>query len=119
MSKSSNLPGHDHEDDALELRSRTDARTERLAREELLMRLSDALVSSGAAVLGKLGLPEGLMDAIRNTQSVRTGPARNRAIRLVRTALRNEDFEAIRRKLGAVIGKEVSASKHSRSGRRR
>src|SRR5213075_6205 len=101
MPKSSHLTGHDPQDDDEDLRSRTDARKERLAREELLMSLSDALVSSGAAVLGRLELSEALTDAIRNTQSVRTGSARNRALRLVRSALRNEDFEAIRRKLGA------------------
>lgn len=68
------------------------------------MRLSEALVSVGPAVLGKLNLPEPLMDAIRDTQTIRPGPARNRSLRLVRSALRNEDFEAIRQKFGDVHG---------------
>lgn len=105
MPKPTDVPDDDQEDASASLRSRTDARKERIAREDLLMKLSDSLVSSGAAVLGKLGLPESLMDAIRNAQSIRPGPARNRALRLVRTALRDEDFEAIRRKLGAVHGR--------------
>lgn len=111
MSKSSHSPGSDEQDDATSLRSRTDARKERLAREELLMRLADALVSSGTAVLAKLDLPETLMDAVRNTQSIRPGPARNRALRLVRSSLRNEDFEAIRQKLAAVHGNSVSLAR--------
>ena len=106
MPKSSDVPGSDQENDAESLRSRTDARKERIAREDLLMKLSDALVSSAASVLGKLDLPESLIDAIRNTQSMRAGPARHRALRLVRSALRNEDFEAIRQKLGAVHGRK-------------
>jgi ribosomal 50S subunit-associated protein YjgA (DUF615 family) len=102
--KSNNVPGSEQEKDAPSLRSRTDARKERIARENLLMKLSDALVSSGAAVIGKLDLPESLLDAIHDAQSIRPGPARNRALRLVRSALRNEDFEAIREKFGAVHG---------------
>ena len=105
MPKFSNVSGSDQEDEATSLRSRTDLRKERIAREDSLMELSDALVSSGAAVLGKLDLPESLTDTIRNAQATRPGPARNRALRLVRSALRNEDFEAIRRRLGAVHGK--------------
>jgi ribosomal 50S subunit-associated protein YjgA (DUF615 family) len=115
--KASHLPGHDPQEDAAELRSRTDARKERLAREELLMRLSEALVSSGAAVLARLELSEVLADAIRNTQSVRAGSARNRALRLVRSALRNEDFEAIQRKLGAVHGTGAFAARHRQRDR--
>jgi ribosomal 50S subunit-associated protein YjgA (DUF615 family) len=105
----------DPEDDATSLRSRTDARKERIAREDMLMKLSDALVSSGAAVLGKLDLPESLMDAIQNTQSIRPGPARNRALRLVRSALRSEDFEAIRQKLSAVHGRGASLAQRHRN----
>jgi ribosomal 50S subunit-associated protein YjgA (DUF615 family) len=114
--KSTDPPNQDHEED--DLRSRTDARMERLAREDLLMRLSDALVSSSPAALAKLGLPESLFDAIRDTQSVRVGSARNRAIRLVRAALRSEDFDAIREKLTAVNGKEISTARHRKHGRR-
>src|SRR5689334_18594012 len=119
MSNSSDLPRHDQpEEEEEDLRSRTDARKERIAREELLIELSDALVSSGAAVLGRLELSEELMDAIRSTQSIRMGSARNRALRLVRTALRNEDFEAIRQKLGAVHGRGVSAARQRQRDRK-
>lgn len=93
------------EQDSPELRSRTDARKERLAREDGLMSLSETLVSSSDAVLGKLELSEALTDAITSARRVRTGSARNRALRQVRSTLRDEDFEAIRRKLGAVHGK--------------
>ena len=110
--------GSDQDDDVANLRSRTDARKERITREDLLMKLSDALVSCGPAVLAKLDLPESLMDAIQNTQPIRPGPARNRALRLVRAALRNEDFEGIRDRLGAVHGRGVSlARRRQREGR--
>jgi len=118
VSKSNDLPGHDQPEETAELRSRTDARKERLAREELLMELSGALVSSSAAVLGKLEISEELMDAIRKTQSIRTGSAHNRALRLVRSTLRNEDFEAIRQKLGAVHGRGVSAARQRQRDRK-
>jgi ribosomal 50S subunit-associated protein YjgA (DUF615 family) len=111
------VSGSDQEDDE-NLRSRTDARKERLAREELLMKCSDALVSSGDAVLKKLDLPEALMDAIRSAQAIRPGPARNRALRLVRSALRDEDFEAIRQKLSAVHGNAVSLARQRQRERR-
>lgn len=94
-------PGNEEED----LRSRTDLRKERLAMEEGLMKLAEALVSSGDGVLGKMVLSEGLMDAIRNAQRVRAGAARNRALRLVRATLRDEDFEGIRKALGTVHGR--------------
>lgn len=94
-------PGNEEED----LRSRTDLRKERLAAEEGLMKLAEALVSKGDAVLGRLELSESLTDAIRNARRVRPGAARNRALRLVRATLRDEDFEAIRRRLDAVHGK--------------
>jgi ribosomal 50S subunit-associated protein YjgA (DUF615 family) len=102
--KAGDVQSSPDEEDPASLRSRTDARKERIAREDSLMELSGALVSSGVAVLGKLDLSESLMDAVRNAQAIRRGPARNRALRLVRSALRNEDFEAIRRKLGGVHG---------------
>jgi ribosomal 50S subunit-associated protein YjgA (DUF615 family) len=105
VSKRIGHPEGDDQDDAVDLRSRTDARKERLAREELLMALSEALVSASAAILEKLDLPEGLLDAVRSTQSIRRGAARNRALRLVRAALRSEDFEAIEGKLRDVHGR--------------
>jgi ribosomal 50S subunit-associated protein YjgA (DUF615 family) len=116
--KRNDPPGDAPPDDESDLRSRTDARKERLAREELLMRLSEALVASGAAVLEKLELPEALMDAIRDTQAIRPGPARNRSLRLVRSALRDEDFEAIRQKFGAVHGNAVSLARQRQRERR-
>lgn len=103
MPKPTGAPGTEPEEE--DLRSRTDLRKERLATEEGLMKLSEALVSSGDAVLDKLSLSQELTDAIRNAQRVRAGAARNRALRLVRATLRDDDFEAIRNRLGAVHGK--------------
>jgi ribosomal 50S subunit-associated protein YjgA (DUF615 family) len=111
-------PSDEPQDDASDLRSRTDARKERLAREELLMQLSEALASSNSAVLAKLNLPESLMDAIRDTQAIRPGAARNRSLRLVRSALRNEDFEAIRQRFGSVHGNSVSLARQRQRERR-
>lgn len=91
-------------DSSPDLRSRTDARKERLATEEGLMKLSEKLVSCGDAVLAKLDLPDDALDAIRGAQRVRPGAARNRALRLVRSTLRDADFEVIRQKLLDVHG---------------
>jgi len=76
-----------------------------MATEEALMDLSEALVGCGDVVLGKMDLSEALTAAIRGAQRIRSGSARNRALRLVRTTLRDEDFDALRRKLDEVHGK--------------
>lgn len=118
MPKWSDPAADEPQDDDSDLRSRTDARKERLAREESLMRLSETLVSASPAVLDKLKLPESLMDAIRDTRAIRPGPARNRSMRLVRSALRDEDFEAIRQKFAAVHGNAVSLARQRHRERR-
>jgi ribosomal 50S subunit-associated protein YjgA (DUF615 family) len=82
------------------------------------MRLSEELVSSTPSILAKLNLPESLMDAVRDAQSIRPGPARNRSLRLVRSALRNEDFDGIRQKFGNVHGNAVSLSRQRQRERR-
>jgi ribosomal 50S subunit-associated protein YjgA (DUF615 family) len=104
MPKWPSTPVDETPEDPRELRSRTDARKERLAAEEGLMKLSEELVRLGEGLLAKLELPDAVMDSIRNAQRVRAGAPQNRAIRLVRSALRDEDFEAIQKRLGKIHG---------------
>ena len=94
-----------------QLRSRSDARRERLHAEETLMMLGEALVSASASLLSKLDLPDGAREAIVSAQRVREGCARNRDIRVVRGALRVVDIEALRDSLQTTHGVTISPTK--------
>jgi ribosomal 50S subunit-associated protein YjgA (DUF615 family) len=94
-----------------QLRSRSDARRERIHAEESLMMVGEALVSASASLLSKLDLPGGLREAIVSAQRVREGAARNRALRLVRGALRDVDVEALRESLQTTHGVTISPTK--------
>jgi ribosomal 50S subunit-associated protein YjgA (DUF615 family) len=85
-----------------DLRSRTDARRELQAREESLLRHAARLVELPPSVLAKLDLPEGVIEAVAECRAIRAASARNRALRLVRTALRELDLEALERSLARV-----------------
>jgi ribosomal 50S subunit-associated protein YjgA (DUF615 family) len=80
-----------------DLTSRTDRRKERLAEEEALMRLAELLVGLPEQALARLDLPEGVHDPVADARLVRSGAARNRALRLVRTALRDLEQTELRR----------------------
>src|SRR5687768_189249 len=81
-------PALDVEED---LTSRTDRRKERLAREEQLLRLSELLVGLSEQASARLELPEDVLAPIADARRVRSAAAQNRALRLVRSALRNLD----------------------------
>ena len=84
------------------LRSRSDARRERKASEEALMRLAKALVELPQRTLDRLALPEGILDVVVRARLVRDPAPRNRALRLVRIALRDGDAAQIARALEEV-----------------
>jgi ribosomal 50S subunit-associated protein YjgA (DUF615 family) len=83
------------------LRSRTDARKERLEAETALFELAEALVALNDRALEKLGLPEEIVEAVQGARRLRRG-AQTRALRLVRAALRDADVDAIRKGLARV-----------------
>jgi ribosome-associated protein len=91
------------EDDGEEnLRSRTDARRERKESEDALMRLAKALVDLPQRSLDKLELPESVLDVVVRARLVRDPAPKNRALRLVRIALRDGDSVAISHALADV-----------------
>ena len=104
----STYPGADADED---LTSRTDRRKVRLAEEQALLDLAEALVGLSEQVLARFDLPEDVIAPIADARLVRSAAARNRALRLVRAALRDLDEAALRR--------IRSAAPEPRRGRRR
>jgi ribosome-associated protein len=74
--------------DDRELESRTDRRRQQDAQEARLKALAVRLVSSKPAALDRLGLDEELAAAIATARVIRSAPARNRQINVVRQHLR-------------------------------
>jgi len=89
------------EDD--DLRSRTEERRARKTREEALARLARELVELRERHLEQLGLVEDTLDAIREARAIRSHIARNRQLRVVRSALRDADWPAIRVSLDSLL----------------
>ena len=81
-------PEADAEED---LTSRTDKRKERLAEEEGLLVLAETLVALSEQAQARLDLPEDVLAPVADARRVKSAAARNRALRLVRAALRNLD----------------------------
>jgi len=52
--------------------------------------------------LGKLELPEALLDAVLETRAIRSASARNRALRVIRKELRGGDPAAIQDRLAEI-----------------
>lgn len=74
--------------DDRELESRTDRRRQQDAHETMLKGLATRLCNMKSAALDRLGLDEESLAAIRTAQSIRSAPARNRQINVVRQHLR-------------------------------
>jgi ribosomal 50S subunit-associated protein YjgA (DUF615 family) len=85
-----------------DLSSRTDRRKARIASEEALLRLGELLVGLSEQAAARLDLPEDMLEPVAEARRARSAPARNRALRLVRSALRNLDAEALQRIRAAV-----------------
>jgi ribosome-associated protein len=86
-------------DSPAELRSRGDARREQKKSEEHLMQLGTALSELSDRLLARLDLPEDIVVVVVAARAVRELAPRNRALRLVRIALRGVDATHIQNKL--------------------
>jgi ribosomal 50S subunit-associated protein YjgA (DUF615 family) len=78
------------------------ARREQRTAGERSARLANALMKLSASALGKLGLDEGLREAIDRARAVTSQVARRRAERALAGALRREDLVELAAKLGKV-----------------
>lgn len=74
--------------DDRDLESRTDKRRREDAREALLKGLASRLVAAKPAALARLELDDELRDAIVTAQGIRSAPAHNRQVNVVRQHLR-------------------------------
>jgi ribosome-associated protein len=89
--------------DDRELESRTDRRRQQDAHETMLKAVATRLVSAKPAALQRLGLDEELLAAVAMAQAIRSAPARNRQVNVVRQHLRalGPDLDALVRRLDA------------------
>ncbi len=85
------------------LRSRSDARTERKRAEDELMTLAADLVELNDRSLGRLDLPELVLRTVQDARAIKAMAARNRAMRLVRAALRDSDLALIRKRFRQMV----------------
>ncbi len=86
-----------------DLRSRTEERRARKTREDALARLARELVELADKKLEQLELPEDTLDAVRETRAIKSHIARNRQLRVVRSALRDADWPAVRVRLDSLV----------------
>ena len=89
--------------DDRELESRTDRRRLQDAHETMLKLLATRLVAAKPAALQRLSLDEELLAAIATAQAIRSAPARNRQVNVVRQHLRalGPELDALVRRLDA------------------
>ena len=83
--------------------SRTEERSARKAREEALARLAKELVELGDRHLERLGASESVLDAIHAARLIRSSIARNRQLRVVRSALRDANWPVLRARLDSLL----------------
>jgi ribosomal 50S subunit-associated protein YjgA (DUF615 family) len=86
-----------------DLSSRSDVRRANRELEESLARLAKDLVALKERPLAKLDLPETLLDSITSAQAMKSPKARERQLRLVRTALREAEWSLIRARVDALV----------------
>jgi ribosome-associated protein len=89
--------------DDRELESRTDRRRQQDAHETMLKSVATRLVGAKPAALQRLGLDDELLAAIALAQAIRSAPARNRQVNVVRQHLRalGPELDALVRRLDA------------------
>ncbi len=85
------------------LRSRSEERRAEKTREDALARLAKELVQLADRKLEQLDLADEALDAIREARAIRSHIAKNRQLRVVRSALRDADWAAIRVKLDGLL----------------
>src|SRR5262245_35281586 len=86
-----------------DLRSRGDGRRAERELELTLARLASDLIALREGQLVRLDLPEPVLDAVRDAHTIKTPAAQNRQLRVVRSALRNEDWSLVRGRLDALV----------------
>lgn len=91
------------EEEPEDLVSRSDLKRANRVLEETLERLSIDLTRLNDKRLVALELPEVLHDAVARAQTIESPRARNRQIRLVRSALRETDWSSIQARLVALL----------------
>lgn len=86
-----------------DLTSRSDVKRANRVVEETLARLSQDLSSLSPKRLADLELSEELVDTIKAVGLIKSAPARQRQLRLVRVALRNTDWAVLREKVSHLL----------------
>ncbi len=86
-----------------DLTSRSDIKRANRVVEETLARLTQDLCGLSAKRLATLGLSEELVDAVTAAGLIKSAPARQRQLRLVRVLLRNTDWAVIRERLSYLL----------------
>ena len=89
-------------EEAFDYRSRSDKRSAQREIEDALARLSKELVELSDRSLERLELPELVLDAVLDTRAIKSAPAHNRQLRLVRAELRKSDWALVRARLDAL-----------------
>ncbi len=84
------------EADDRDLRSRSDARTERRQEADALIALARALTSLPEKQFRRLELDESVLEAVVTARRITSPPALNRQMKLIRRALKAIDWEPLR-----------------------
>lgn len=91
------------EADAFLAESRGDAKRAERVKEDAMARLAGDLCELSTKKLLQLQLPEELFDAVGSAQAIRSAPAKNRQLRLIRILLRDQDWVALRTQLDVLL----------------
>jgi ribosomal 50S subunit-associated protein YjgA (DUF615 family) len=96
-------PDEDPAIEAEDLTSRSDIKRANRVVEETLARLSLDLAKLSKKQLAALDLAENIAEAIGGVHAIKSPPARQRQLRLVRIALRNTEWGAIRERVSHLL----------------
>jgi ribosome-associated protein len=91
------------EAEAFEAESRSDGRRAERVKEEAMARLASDLCGLSAKKLEQLGLSEELTDAVGDARAIKSAPARNRQLRLIRMLLRDLDWVKLRNRIDTLL----------------
>ncbi|HET9953913.1 MAG TPA: ribosome biogenesis factor YjgA [Polyangiaceae bacterium] len=86
-----------------DLPSRADKKREVREREERLMSLARQIVELSPRLTTKLELPDLLLEAVDHARRIPSAPAQYRALRKVRTLLRDDDVPELERRLADLL----------------
>jgi len=103
MARKHQISSVEAEEEADDLVSRSDLKRANRVLEETLERLSNDLCKLSDKRLALLELPETVHDAVLRTQAIESPRAKNRQLRLVRSALRETDWSSIQARLLSLL----------------